>query len=79
MTKSAIRTESHIRSILKGLTWRVLATLTTIVIAYLVSGEVSKALTIGGIEFFVKFAIYYGHERAWQMVPRGTFRHEPKA
>ncbi len=66
--------ESRLRSVLKAFTWRIVATLTTIVIAFLVVGEVALAVAIGGIEFFVKFIIYYLHERAWQLVPRGTVR-----
>ncbi len=66
--------ESRLRSFLKALTWRIVATLTTIVIAFLVVGEVAVAVAIGGIEFFAKFIIYYLHERAWQIVPRGTVR-----
>jgi uncharacterized membrane protein len=70
--------ESHLRSLLKGLTWRVLATLTTICVAYLIlqdrENAVKEALTIGGVEFFAKFGIYYLHERAWQKVPIGTIR-----
>jgi len=73
MTES-IERESHLRSILKGFTWRVLATATTVTIAYLITGDVSSALTIGGIEFVGKLLLYYFHERAWQMVPRGTIR-----
>ena len=66
--------DSHLRSILKGLTWRVLATLTTVIIAYLIIGEVKLALHIGGIEFIAKFMIYYLHERAWASIPLGTIR-----
>jgi len=66
--------ESHLRSILKGLTWRVVATTTIIIIAKVTTGSTELALTIGGIEFFVKLALYYLHERAWQLVPRGTVR-----
>lgn len=66
--------ESRLRSALKAFTWRVVATSTTMVIAFLVVGEITLALAIGGIEFFVKFIIYYLHERAWQTVPRGTVR-----
>ena len=42
---------SHARSLTKALTWRVTATLTTAVIAYIVTGELSMAAMIGGIEF----------------------------
>ena len=66
--------ESRTRSILKGLTWRVLATTTTVLIAWFIGRDVKTALTIGGIEFFAKFFIYYMHERAWQSVPRGKIR-----
>ena len=66
--------ESHIRSVLKGLTWRIVATSTTVTIAYIVTGETKTALTIGGIEFLGKIFIYYLHERAWLLVPRGTIR-----
>lgn len=63
--------DSHIRSLLKATSWRVLATLTTTLIALFITGEVGTALTIGGIEFVVKFLIYYLHERAWQLSPLG--------
>jgi len=66
--------ESRLRSILKGLSWRVIATGTIIGIIYFKTGNISSALEIGAIEFFIKFALYYGHERAWNLVPRGTFR-----
>ena len=66
--------ESHIRSILKGVTWRIVATATIIVIAYFKTGDITFALEIGAIEFVIKFFLYYLHERAWQVAPRGTFR-----
>jgi uncharacterized membrane protein len=66
--------ESHVRSLLKGLSWRCLATGTTVLIAWLTTGNVSLALKIGGIEFFAKFVIYYFHERAWLLVPAGAIR-----
>ena len=59
---------SHIRSLAKALTWRVTATLTTAVIAYIVTGELGTAALIGGLEFVVKFFIYYGHERVWNLI-----------
>ena len=61
--------ETRLRSLLKAFSWRIVATLTTALIAYGITHEIDTALTIGGIEFFLKFAIYYAHERAWQWVP----------
>lgn len=66
--------ESHLRSLLKTLSWRIIATTTTVTIAYFVFGDISNALKVGGIEFFAKMIIYYFHERAWQMAPRGYVR-----
>lgn len=65
--------DSRTRSLLKGITWRFLATLTTVIIAWLITGDASAALQIGFIEVFAKIAIYYGHERAWAQIPHGTF------
>lgn len=77
-TASQVLKESHLRSILKGLTWRVVATITTVIVAYFFlkdqENAVEKALSIGAVEFFAKFGIYYLHERAWQKVPIGTIR-----
>lgn len=66
--------ESHIRSLLKTLSWRIIATSTTITIAYFVFGDISNALKVGGIEFFAKMIIYYFHERVWQLVPMEKIR-----
>lgn len=66
--------ESHTRSLLKAITWRIIATSTIIIISYLTTGSIGEALQIGGIAFFIKFALYYLHERAWQLVPRGSVR-----
>jgi len=65
------RRESHIRSILKGISWRFIATTDTILIVLLITCimgncSVEAAITIGVTEFFIKFFIYYLHERIWQ-------------
>ena len=65
--------ESNARSLLKGLSWRILATTTTAIIAWVTIGDATIALKIGAAEFVIKFFVYYAHERAWQLVPLGTF------
>lgn len=62
---------SHIRSLLKGISWRVVATTDTILVVLLITcimGECSieNALKIGAAEFLIKLAIYYFHERIWE-------------
>ena len=60
--------ESRVRALTKALTWRITATLTTVCIAFVLTGEIGVAAMIGGSEFVIKFFIYYGHERAWNLV-----------
>lgn len=59
------------RSILKTLSWRVTATLTTMLIAYFIIGDYKSALQIGSIEVFAKMLLYYFHERTWDKVTFG--------
>lgn len=57
--------ESHLRSILKGLSWRFIATGILMAITFAVSGNISGLVTIGVLDFVLKFVIYYVHERFW--------------
>ncbi len=57
--------EKHLRSFLKAFSWRITATLSTLVISYIVTGSLEVATIIGGIEFFSKMLLYYFHERIW--------------
>ena len=66
------------RSIIKACSWRFVATCTTFAIAYIVTGQSTFAFTIAGVEVVTKMLIYYFHERAWQMVTRGTIRQLPE-
>lgn len=72
--------ESKLRSIIKAVTWRLIATGTTFLLAFFVfSGTgceevLQKSTIVAGLELVIKLLIYYLHERAWQMVPRGTVR-----
>jgi uncharacterized membrane protein len=70
---STYKKESHIRSLLKGISWRIIATSDTILVVLFItciSGECSleNAFKIGAIEFLSKFLVYYLHERAWQKI-----------
>ncbi|WP_298901103.1 DUF2061 domain-containing protein [uncultured Psychroserpens sp.] len=65
--------ESHIRSLLKGISWRIVATTDTILVVLLITCitghcSIENAIKIGSIEFLIKFLVYYVHERIWQRV-----------
>ena len=59
------------RSLLKTISWRVIGTLDTVVIAYLITDRVNEALTIGGIESISKMVLYFFHERTWNTIRWG--------
>lgn len=57
--------DSRIRSIVKALTWRVIATTTTMSLAYIATGDLKLAGAIGAADVIIKLFFYYVHERAW--------------
>lgn len=64
-------TDSHLRSVVKGVTWRITASLDTILLAFIVTGVFVNALKIGLVEVFTKIGLYYLHERLWNVIPYG--------
>ena len=56
------------RHIIKTFTWRIIATLTTTIIAWIVTGDPMIGLKVGSIEFIIKMFLYYLHEKAWYKV-----------
>jgi len=62
---------SKTRSFVKGVTWRFLATLTTMILVYIFTGDLSLTLGIGILEVTAKIILYYLHERAWENVTWG--------
>jgi uncharacterized membrane protein len=60
-----------VRSIVKAYSYRLCGTLTTIIIAYLITGEFVVSLGIGATELVVKPFIYWCHERVWNEVKFG--------
>lgn len=69
--------EKPIRSIVKGITWRFLASLITIMASLFVTGEIGHALSIGGVDFLVKLVIYFIHERIWNKLKFGIVSEYP--
>ncbi len=67
--------DSTKRSILKTLTWRILASLDTFGIAWIITGSLWAGASIAGIEIVTKLFFYYLHERAWSHVNYGAMSH----
>lgn len=64
--------DHHLRSLIKGISWRFFGTLDTIFWAVIVTNDISKGLKIGFAEMFTKVILFYLHERCWLMVKWGT-------
>lgn len=59
------------RSLLKSVSWRIIGTIDTIIISYLITGKLAFALSIGVIELVTKMILYVVHERVWNKIKWG--------
>lgn len=62
------------RHLAKALTWRILGTIITSIVATVISGDVGVGLIIGPIDFVGKTILYYAHERIWLRIRFGIRR-----
>ena len=67
---------SRKRHIIKTITWRIIGTLDTILLSWLISGNPLMGLKIGMAEVVTKMALYYFHERVWYRVNFGLEKSE---
>ena len=67
------------RHIAKTITWRMVGTVDTVILAWIVTGNPFVGLTIGGLEMITKMILYYLHERVWFKVNLGLPNRERKA
>lgn len=63
--------ESRKRHLLKTVSWRIIGTLDTILLSWIISGNPVTGLQIGGLEVITKMVLYYFHERAWYRINFG--------
>ncbi len=70
--------ESTQRSIVKALSWRILATVITSVIVYYLTGKMDFAAKVGLADTTIKFLVYFGHERLWNRIPYGRDEKQPE-
>ena len=63
--------ETHSRSVVKGISWRLIATVVTTFVVYIYSGELTVAAIVGSIDAVAKIVLFWGHERIWQQIHWG--------
>ena len=56
---------SYKRHLLKTISWRVVGTLDTIILSWIITDNWKLGLTIGGVEIITKMILYFFHERFW--------------
>ena len=61
-------TISKKRHVAKTITWRIIGTLDTMLLAWIITGDPVAGFKIGSLELVTKFILYYAHERVWSNV-----------
>jgi adenylylsulfate kinase len=67
--------EARFRSIIKALTWRFIATTTTMALVYIATRDLEIMGIVGVADVSIKLFFYYMHERAWGRIPWGRNVH----
>ncbi len=63
---------SNQRHLLKTVTWRILGTVDTMLLAWLITGDPMTGLKIGLAEVITKMILYYLHEKIWYKIDFGV-------
>lgn len=66
--------ESRKRHLLKTVSWRIIGTIDTFILSWIISGDPMTGLKIGGFELVTKMVLYYYHERVWYRLNFGLDR-----
>lgn len=63
--------ETRFRSILKAVSWRIFGSLITVSLIYLFTRRLDISVSVGALDTLLKIAIYFAHERSWNMLQWG--------
>ena len=70
--------ESHPRSFVKAVSWRILGSLDTFFWSLILTGSAKVAGSIAAFEILSKIFLFYFHERLWDFVRWGRSRQAPQ-
>ena len=73
INKAGKRNEGYSRTAMKTATWRVIASLDTMLIAWFFTGNLKVAFSVGSFEVITKLVLYFLHERLWNRLPFGIY------
>jgi len=63
--------ESRKRSLAKSISWRIIATTVTMLIAFIWLGDWTTSITLAIVANGIKAVLYYLHERGWNRINFG--------
>ncbi len=63
--------ETRMRSVAKAVSWRIVATLMTVLLVFVFSRDLTLGTAVGITELTVKTLAYYAHERMWNLLGFG--------
>lgn len=63
--------ETQYRSLAKAFSWRISGSIATFIASWALTGKLNLAVSISLVEFITKLALYYLHERFWELIPFG--------
>ena len=70
--------ESHYRSIVKAVSYRILGSTSTALIFYALTGKGSLSLGAGALDMVLKIGVYFVHERIWNHINFGRTTKAPE-
>ena len=57
--------DKFIRSLAKTMSWRIVATIATFVVTYIITGELRTSTIVAIVVTILNTVLYFAHERAW--------------
>ena len=63
--------DTHSRSVVKAVSWRILGTIATSIIVFIFTQRWAVSLFVGAMEFVSKIGLFWLHERIWDRVAFG--------
>lgn len=67
------------RHLLKSISWRVIGSIDTVVLGWLITGKLTSGLKIGSLEIITKLLLYFIHERVWHGIKFGLLTRVKRA
>jgi len=72
-----MKSDTALRSLVKAVSWRIVGSLTTMLVVFVFTRRVDISLSVGVVDTLLKITLYFAHERGWNSLRWGTAAIEP--